>query len=34
MGKTRIKVKKRRELSGDMNQAVGEDHASLAEMKG
>ena len=33
MGKTRIKVKKRRELSGDMNQAVGEDRASLAEME-
>ncbi len=32
MGKPRIKVKKRRELNGDLNQAVGEDHASLAEM--
>ena len=33
MGKPRIQVRKRRELHGDLNEAVGVDRASLAEME-
>ena len=33
MGKPRIKVRKRRELNKNLNQAVGEDHASITEME-